>query len=88
MVIEGYASGVGEDLAFLSNVVAPEYFRTLTIGLLAGREFESRDDAAAPPVAIVNETLARRFWSGPERGHRAASPRRHRRMAHGDRRRP
>ena len=65
VVIDGYATGVGEDLAFLTNVVAPEYFRTLTIGLLAGREFESRDDAAAPPVAIVNETLARRFWSDP-----------------------
>ena len=64
-MIDGHASGVGEDLAFLTNVVAPEYFRTLTIGLVAGREFESRDDAAAPPVAIVNETLARRFWSDP-----------------------
>ena len=56
---------MGEDLAFLTNVVAPEYLRTLTIGLVAGREFESRDDPAAPPVAIVNETLARRFWSDP-----------------------
>ena len=47
--------------------MAPDYFRTLYIGLLAGREFESRDDAAAMPVAIVNETLARRFWGGGRR---------------------
>ena len=53
-----------EDLTFLSNIVAPDYFRTLSIRLVAGREFESRDDAAAMPVAIVNETLARRFWGG------------------------
>ena len=58
---------MGEDLAFLSNVVGPDYFRTLRIGLLAGREFETRDDGPAPPVAIVNETLARRFWSDPAR---------------------
>ena len=54
-----------EELAFLWNPVAPDYFRTLKIGVLAGREFERRDDAAAAPVAIVNETMARRFWGGP-----------------------
>jgi predicted lysophospholipase L1 biosynthesis ABC-type transport system permease subunit len=32
---------------------------------MAGREFDSRDDMAARPVAIVNETLARRFWGDP-----------------------
>ena len=56
-----------EDLTFLSNIVAPDYFRTLNIRLIAGREFESRDDAAAMPVAIVNETLARRYWAAERR---------------------
>jgi predicted permease len=64
VTIDGYIPRRDEDLAFLSNVVAPDYFRTLNIGLLAGREFESRDDAAAMPVAIVNETMARRYWGG------------------------
>jgi hypothetical protein len=32
--------------------------------VLAGREFEGRDDATARPVAIVNSTLAERFWGG------------------------
>ena len=64
VAIEGYAPRRDEDLALLSNTVAPDYFRTLSIGLLAGREFESRDDAAAAPVAIVNATMARRFWGG------------------------
>jgi putative ABC transport system permease protein len=62
VTIDGYDPGRDEDLTFLSNVVAPDYFRTLKIGLLAGREFESRDDAAAMPAIIVNETLGRRFW--------------------------
>lgn len=36
----------------------------MRIPLLEGREFTTRDDANAPPVAIVNQTLARRFWPG------------------------
>src|SRR5262249_36440644 len=66
VVIEGYASSKEEDLTFGSNVITPDYFKTLRIPLLAGREFERRDDAAAPEVAIVNETLARRFWGTPQ----------------------
>jgi predicted permease len=42
--------------------VTPGYFETLKMPLLAGRDFSRSDDAAAPAVAIVNETLARRFW--------------------------
>jgi predicted permease len=67
VTIDGYDPRRDEDVTFLSNVVAPDYFRTLHIGLIAGREFENRDDGSAMPVVIVNETLARRFWSsGPE----------------------
>jgi len=64
VTIDGYIPRRDEDLTFLSNIVAPDYFRTLNIRLIAGREFDSRDDAAAIPVAIVNETLARRYWGG------------------------
>jgi putative ABC transport system permease protein len=42
--------------------ITPEYFRTLEIPLRRGREFASRDSVNAPPVAIINEALARRFW--------------------------
>ena len=44
------------------NTVAPDYFRTLRIPLASGRAFEGRDDEAGAPVAIVNTTLAERFW--------------------------
>jgi predicted permease len=63
--IEGYEPRRDEDLAFLSNTVGPDYFRTLRIALVAGRSFEDRDDENAAPVAIVNATLAQRFWAGP-----------------------
>jgi putative ABC transport system permease protein len=42
----------------------PDYFRTMQIPLLAGREFNDRDHANAPPVAIVNQTLAQHYWPG------------------------
>ncbi len=42
--------------------VAPEYFRTLGIPLDEGRDFTPQDDLSAPPVAIINETLAKRFF--------------------------
>lgn len=64
VAIEGYEPGRDEDLAFLSNTVGPDYFRTLGITLMAGRAFEDRDDETAAPVTIVNKTLAERFWGG------------------------
>lgn len=61
---EGYERQRGDDLRFLYNVIGPDYFRTLRIGLAAGREFNRRDENGALNAAIVNETLARRFWGG------------------------
>jgi macrolide transport system ATP-binding/permease protein len=63
--VDGYEARPDEDLTFLSNVVAPGYFQTLKIRLIAGREFEAGDDGTTEPVAIVNETLSRRFWGDP-----------------------
>ena len=60
--IDGYSPRRGEDLAFLSNTVGPDYFRTLKIDVVAGRAFERRDDESAAPVAMVNNTFAQRFW--------------------------
>ncbi|HEX7136273.1 MAG TPA: ADOP family duplicated permease, partial [Vicinamibacterales bacterium] len=64
LTVEGYEPRKGEDVAFMNNTVGPDYFRTLRISMLAGREFEDRDDEKGAPVAIVNSTLARRFWGG------------------------
>ena len=64
VAIDGYEPGKGEDLAFMWNTVDSDYFRTLRIPLAAGREFEEHDDEAGAPVAVVNTTLAQRFWGG------------------------
>jgi putative ABC transport system permease protein len=48
------------------SVACPNILGTLGIRLLAGREFELRDALGAPGVALVNESMARRFWPGEE----------------------
>jgi putative ABC transport system permease protein len=47
-------------------LVTPAYFSTLRIPVRKGREFTDRDTRNAPPVAIINETMARRFWPGQD----------------------
>jgi putative ABC transport system permease protein len=42
--------------------ISPGYFDVLKIPLKQGRAFGFRDDAKAPPVAIINERMAREFW--------------------------
>ena len=46
------------------NVASDDYFRATGVRLLAGRTFLERDNASAPPVVIVNETFAQRYWPG------------------------
>ncbi len=49
-----------------TSAIWPGYFRTMAIPLLRGRDFTAQDDGTAPPVVIINETAARRFWPGRE----------------------
>ena len=44
------------------NTVSPEYFATMKIPIVTGRGFTAYDDERATRVAVVNETLAERFW--------------------------
>jgi predicted permease len=62
--VEGYEPRRDEDLSFMSNTIGSDYFRTLRIPMMAGRAFEDRDDESALPIAVVNNTLAQRFWGG------------------------
>jgi putative ABC transport system permease protein len=68
--IELVGSNTRSDAASLISVnyalVTPAYFSTLRIPLRKGREFTDRDTRTAPFVAIVNETMARRFWPGQD----------------------
>jgi putative ABC transport system permease protein len=65
-----YPEGVPLDPAtgqsVLYNVVSPEYFRALNVPVLRGRAFTSADRDGVPLVAIVDETMAQRFWPGTD----------------------
>jgi hypothetical protein len=56
--------GPDERVAAQLNYVAPDFFRTLQIPLLRGRAIDERDGEGAPRVAVVNESLAKRYF-GP-----------------------
>ena len=46
------------------NSVAPNYFKTLGVSILQGRDFTAQDDLTTPPVAIVTEEFVRQFFPG------------------------
>lgn len=64
--IVGYDPPAGQDHPVIDfNVVSPGYFRSLGVPILAGGEF-AEHQGAEPWVAVVNETLVRRYWPGEE----------------------
>jgi predicted permease len=57
--------GAGPDaVSLFRNWVTPGYFATVGIPLVSGREFTERDTASSPRVAIVNQSVARRYFPG------------------------
>jgi len=69
--VEGYVPASNESMKIFRNVVAPGYLDVMRIPLVEGRDFTGHDDENAPPVMIVNQTFARRFFGGRTAiGHR------------------
>jgi hypothetical protein len=52
----------GRPVVLQSRSVTPEYFRTMSIPVRAGRDFTERDTSAAPLVGIIDERMARTLW--------------------------
>jgi predicted permease len=63
---EGHQLRPGELLSFDFNAVSPDHFRGLGAPMVSGRDFTPRDAADAPPVAMVNQATASRYWPGQE----------------------
>jgi putative ABC transport system permease protein len=58
-----HAHAEGKQISDASiRMATPGYFGTLGLRVMAGREFTDRDDADAPRVVIINQTLARTAW--------------------------
>src|SRR6266436_5912200 len=64
IVVDGYQPPPEESPVVEYNEVGPNYFVTLGIPLVEGREFTRADDEKAALVAMVNETMANRYWKG------------------------
>src|SRR6478672_9180766 len=62
---EGRPLTVDENRDAMFSTITGDYFRALQIPLLAGRTFELRDNADAPKVVIINETIAKRHFGSP-----------------------
>jgi putative ABC transport system permease protein len=65
--IEGKPTAPGEDPPHGDRWMASDdYFQTMGISLVRGRYFDARDTAEAVGVAIIDETLARKYWPGED----------------------
>jgi putative ABC transport system permease protein len=54
----------GQEPTAAYNLISPGYFKAMGTDLVAGREFSASDTEGTTPVAIVSETVARRYWPG------------------------
>jgi predicted permease len=64
IAVDGYQSAPEEQPIVEYNEVGPDYFPTIGIPLVSGREFTRSDDEKSVLVAIVNETMAAKYWRG------------------------
>jgi putative ABC transport system permease protein len=65
LLIEGRPEPAPSERIFAHHrVVTPDYFRAMGMRLRQGRAFTAADNDKAPRVAIINETMARRYWPG------------------------
>ena len=62
--IEGYHSKEGEDMNPDVNQVGPDFIKTMGIQIVEGRDFTLADRLGAPKVAVINETMARKYFGG------------------------
>ena len=62
VAVAGYTPAKDESMSIVVDSVGPDYFKTMRIPVLQGREFNDRDNDAAPCVAIVNQSMAHKYW--------------------------
>jgi predicted permease len=61
VIAEGYSSDPGQEQLPICDMISPKLFATLGVPIVAGRDFTVLDTR---PVAIINETLARKYFAG------------------------
>jgi len=66
ITINGYQTAPDERPRADYNEVSPDYFAVMGIPIVAGREFNRNDDEERPLVAVVDETMAAKYWPGKD----------------------
>jgi predicted permease len=66
VTIEGYSAKQDERPDPHMQYCSPGFFKTLKIRLLAGRDFDERDNAGAPKVGIVNQKFVKKYFGGAD----------------------
>ena len=64
LAVEGKGMAPHPDASYVLSAVGPNFFRTLQIPFVLGRDFTFRDGPATPQVAIVNQALAKKYLTG------------------------
>lgn len=66
VTVDGSTHGVPERIRLRRDEITPDFFETVGTPLLRGRSITSADNANAPPVTVINDTMARRLWPGQD----------------------
>jgi predicted permease len=65
--IDGYQPPAGQSAPFAGcDAVSPQYFATMRIPVLRGRTFLDSDSQTSPHVAVINQTMAEKYWHGQD----------------------
>ncbi len=65
--VEGFGASPGQPVPFAGlNAVSPGYFETMHIPLLRGRGIRETDNQNSVRIAIINQAMAERFWTGKD----------------------
>jgi predicted permease len=69
--VEGYPTPADETESVESPAITPDYFKTMGISLVAGRDVTEADGVAAQKVAVVNQSFALKYFGSPQKalGH-------------------
>ena len=62
LAIAGYEPAKGQSMSTVTDSVGPDYFHTMRIPLVRGRDFTAQDGSSAACVAIVNQSMAAKYW--------------------------
>lgn len=65
--VEGYVPKSRKDLVVWTNSISPGFFATMETPLIAGRDFNEHDTLHSPLVAVINESMASKFFGSPLR---------------------